>query len=153
MSLNGCVCVCVCVYWTGFEFFSVSRMLCVFHLEGGEQLSHTDKPQTRGVEVQNEVSVAIKPILLLLSITAVGPLHSHPGETLASGQMACPISNHHEFSCRRQIINLQTYCLLISYSIRISPEDKNMIFPPGKNHWHLLRFSKVLTRARDCPTV
>ena len=69
-------------------------MLCVFHLEGGEQLSHTDKPQTRGVEVQNEVSVAIKPILLLLSITAVGPLHRHQSWLIASVSMLIQSGNY-----------------------------------------------------------
>ena len=53
-------------------------------------MSHTDKPQTRGFEVQNEVLVAI---LLPLSITDVEPLHHHPRSLTASVSMLIQSGN------------------------------------------------------------
>ena len=51
-----------------------------------------------------------------------------------------PVSNHPEISCWRQIIKLWAHCPLINYNIRISPNDRNIIFLQEKGHWHLLRY-------------
>lgn len=52
-----------------------------------------------------------------------------------------------------EIIKLWIHCPLISYTIRISQLDKNTVFHQERHHWHLLRFSKVLTKALECPIV
>ena len=60
-----CVCVCVCFFsWLCLQVFYQlfgQNVVCLFHLEGGEWMSHSDKPQTCSFEVQYEVSMAIKP--------------------------------------------------------------------------------------------